>query len=587
MIISFIKKHAALFVLASIVLCAISAPYLVTENPDSAVFRSGTLGLILLFACYFPAHQALTQADGKTLISACVFGFLFAIALSLGSELYVYGQLLPGFGSLIRRAAVPCMGTPLLGLLAARIMLLSFANHHFRIPLPVFALILFICWLPLLFTYFPAALNYDFPGQVGQYLESQYSDSQPMLHTAFAAAMFSLGKALFADLSAGLLLMTLVQMILFALALAYACSFIQRRGAPGWMVILITGYFALHPLFSVMSISTTKDTLFAGAILVLTLQTYELLEEGLAFFHQKRRLALYILMAVGIALLRSNGLIALILTFPALVIACKGLRKQVTLLCIGCIIAIFASSAAINLAFKPADMSIHQSLSLPAQQLVRAYRCGNLSEDEKAEIKSWYLSDYGLILHPHLADGAKGYLNDDRLHEDMKGFVTLWFNTMLKCPREYVEAFLMLNIGSWYPDDISHANIYRDASYVDLGYLQTIEYDMTSHGIHTKTYLPQLKAVYESICRANSYLEYPIVSQLFNTAIPLWAILFAAFAMIAKKRIRFLPVFLCPIGLWVSYLFFGPCTLARYILPLFACAPPLLVTIFPRKEHHL
>ena len=31
------------------------------------------------------------------------------------------------------------------------------------------------------------------------------------------------------------------------------------------MLALMTLYFALHPMFSIMSISTTKDTLFASA----------------------------------------------------------------------------------------------------------------------------------------------------------------------------------------------------------------------------------------------------------------------------------------------------------------------------------
>ena len=37
-----------------------------------------------------------------------------------------------------------------------------------------------------------------------------------------------------------------------------------------------------------------------------------------------------------------------------------------------------------------------------------------------------------------------------------------------------------------------------------------------------------------------------------------------------------LAALLCPIGLWGTYLFFGPCTLPRYILPLFCLAPVLL-----------
>lgn len=584
MIIRFIQKQAALFTLAAVLLCTIAAPFLITENPDSAVFRSGTFGLLLLCACFYPAYQALLRINMRMLISSVCFAFLFALALSLGAELFVYDGLLPGIGSLLRRIAVPCMATPLFSLLFAYLMQLSPRSSHHRIPLWAFALLFFVCWLPLLFTYFPAALNYDFPGQVGQYLDKHYSDSQPMLHTAFAVVIFHIGEYLFSSLDSGLLMMSLIQMVLFALSLAYACDFSQRHGAPVWFLLMMTAYFALHPLFSLMSISTTKDTLFASAILILSLQTYEIIEDGTSFFEHRLRVFLYVLMAILIALLRSNGLVSLLLTFPALLAVSRGLRKKVVFLYALCAISSVAVSMTIDFVFSPEDMSIHQSLSLPSQQLVRAYNLGDLSDEEKSEIASWYLSEQGLVLHPHLADGAKGYLNDDKLHADMGGYISLWLRTLVKCPREFIEAFLMLNVGSWYPDDISHANIYRDASYVDKGYLQTIEYDMTQYGLHTKTFLPGVQKFYESVCRSNVYLKYPLLSHLFNTALPLWVLLFCAAMFIAHKRSRYLPAFLCPVVLWGTYLVFGPCTLARYMLPLFVCAPPMLSAAFFHKE---
>ena len=584
MIIKLIRKYALILSLAAALLFTVSAPYLITENPDSAIFRSGTLGLLLILAATFSSYQSLERADMRTLVCGLGFGLLLAVALSLGSELYIYNGLLPGMGSLLRRLAVPCMAAPLLGLLFARLMLIAPQRGQMNIPLWAFALVMFICWLPLLFTYFPAALNYDFPGQVGQYVNGPYSDSQPMLHTAFAAACFALGETLFSSRTVGLLLLTLIQMILFALSLAYACTFAQRRGTPCWALGVMTAYFALHPLFSIMAISTTKDTLFASAILILSLQSYEIVEEGAAFFSSKLRTVLYIAMAVCIVLLRSNGVVSLMLTLPALFIVCRSLRRKIALLSALCAAAIVLSSAAIDIVFKPEDMSIHQSLSLPAQQLVRAYNKGALSDEERAEIRSWYTSDFGVVLHPYLADGAKGYLDDPQLEANMSGYISLWAKTLAKCPREYVEAFLMLNIGSWYPDDISHANIYRDASYVNKGYLQTIEYDMADYGIHTRTFLPRVQAFYESICRANSYLKYPVISHLFNTALPFWALLFCAAFLMASGRSRYLPSLLCAIGLWGTYLFFGPCTLARYVLPLFVCVPPMLCSVFFAKD---
>ena len=44
----FIRKHAAALAVLFALLCAAAAPYMIPENPDSAVFRSGTLGRMTL-----------------------------------------------------------------------------------------------------------------------------------------------------------------------------------------------------------------------------------------------------------------------------------------------------------------------------------------------------------------------------------------------------------------------------------------------------------------------------------------------------------------------------------------------------------
>ena len=62
---SVIRKHAALWALLSCLALAIAAPYLIPANPDSAVFRSGPLGLILEFACFY-SHLSGSFARRQT-----------------------------------------------------------------------------------------------------------------------------------------------------------------------------------------------------------------------------------------------------------------------------------------------------------------------------------------------------------------------------------------------------------------------------------------------------------------------------------------------------------------------------------------
>lgn len=578
------KRHASLCALLCVLLGAFAAPYLIPENPDSAVFRSGVLGLLLMAGCFFPARDAFARAGRRALLAGGAFGLLFALALSLGSELFVYDGLLPGTGSLVRRLAVPVLAAPLFGTLCTRLLLAPPLRgvSPARIPHGAYTAVLLVCWLPLLLAYFPGMLNYDFLSEYNQHLVTGYSSVHPLLHSALVTAVVTLGEVLHSR-TFGVLLLSLLQMALFASALAHACVFAQRKGAPRPALALLTALFAFHPVFSVMALSMTKDTLFAAGVLVLSLDAWDALSAPAAFFADKRRLLRFVLCAVCTALMRNNGVFVLALLLPGLLAALPGYRRRMARLAAVCVGASALVLLALNLALSPSPMPSFQLYSLPAQQLVRAYNSGKLSEADRAEIASWYTSDAGLAVHPHLGDSAKGYLDKPRIAAEGSDFLALWARVGKTCSHEYLEALLMLNVGSWYPDDLSHATIYPDVSYNDKGYLQTQEYDMTEQGIDTFCFLPGVRRWVERVCRRNEYQRYPIIAQLFCTATPFWLMLFVCALLVARRQTRLLPATLGVLGLWLSYLF-GPCTLPRYALPLFALSPVLLLAalLLPR-----
>ena len=574
------KKYLPMLSLISVLLAAAAAPYMIPTSPDSLIFRSGIAVILLLFGCYSPVHEAYTRAPARTLVSGFVWGLLFALALSVGSELAYYDHLLTGMGSTIRRISVPLMITPLLGGMCARAMMarLTPRREPLRIPLLVYAAVFFVCWLPLLLAYYPGMLNYDFKGVFSQYTDGLYSSIHPVLHSVLTSAVIGLGELLHSR-TFGVLLLSLLQMILFALSLAYACVFAQRRGVPRPVMLGITALFALHPVFSVMSLSMTKDTLFAAAVLVLSLLTWELIEAPDDFFSSRKKLLFYAFVTVNAGLMRNNGVFVLLLLFPATIAVMRGRRARTAILCAASAGLTLLVLGVLNLVYQPEKLPSFQLYSVPAQQLVRAYNTGRLSEEDAAELRSWYVDEAGLSVHPHLSDGAKGYLDKPRIQQEGGEFLDLWARLAPEFAWEYTEAFLMLNIGSWYPDDLSHSTIYPDASWNDKGYLQTQEYDMREQGLETTCFLPGVRDFYERICRRNRYQKYPIISLLFCTATPFWVILFACALLVSRRRSRCLPAALGVLGLWGSYLF-GPCTLPRYILPLFCLAPVLLAVAY-------
>lgn len=578
-IVGLIQKYALLLALFSVLACAIAAPYLIPANPDSAVFRSGSMGLILLLACIAPVCSTLKQASAAELLCGTLFGFLFGAALSLGSELSVYGGLLPGMGSMIRRIAVPVLVTPLFGSLAACGMHALQQNDSpkktFRLPFWAYMAILLICWLPLLIAYYPGMLNYDFYTEYSQFLSGQWDNRHPLLYIVLCYGIFAAGDVL-GQPELAVLTVTLLRMAALAASLAYACVFAQRRNAPRWALLGMTACYALLPIFSVMSVSAAKDTPFAAALLTLSLLSWEALENPGAFFASRRKKAAFALCVLFTWHMRKNGIAALVL-LPLLIAGAKGFRLKMTKLCAVSTALAALLSLGMNAALHPVEQPSFQTYSVPAQQLARAYNLGVMSEAEREELRGWYIdSDWGLQHLPHLADAAKGSLDPDKLAQNGSAFMDLWARVGRKNMRVYTEAFLLLNIGSWYPDDQTHASIYRPYG-LDKGYLQTDEYDLSAHGIGKHNLLPAVRNLYERICRRNVYQKYPVIAQLFCTATPLWGILFSIFALISQRRGRLALSASGVLALHVSYLL-GPCTLARYMLPLFCLAPVMIAS---------
>ncbi|MBQ2991925.1 MAG: hypothetical protein IJD60_11675 [Clostridia bacterium] len=573
-----IQKHPRLITALSIIMTAVAAPFLIPENPDSAVYRTGTLCVLLLFGCMQPVWYALTHADRRTLFAGICWGFLFSCALSIGSELFFYDGLLKDPSSLPRRFSVPFLMTPMLGILSTRLMIIrrGKTRQPTQIPYFVFFAAIMLMWLPVLLGHYPGMLNYDFVGEYSQHLQKSYSNIHPLLHSAVMNGIISIGERM-GDPTLGVLLMSLFQMVAFAAALSYGCTFAQRHGAPLWSLVLMTLFFGLHPIFAALSVSMTKDTLFSAAVVALSLQVFEIIEDPSAYLARKRNWALFIFLMINTALMRNNGIFALALMLPALLLTAKGYRKQVILLCGSGALASVLVFSGLSAVYQPETMPSFQLYSLPAQQLVRAYNLGDMTDEERAELEGWYTSENGLILYPHLADGAKGYLDRPRLQIEGEKFLDLWNRVGERNAHEYAEALLMLNIGSWYPDDLTHSIIYPDHRWRNMGYLQTDDQDMSEYGIISRNILPSVERFYQKICHNNEYQKYPLITLLFCTATPFWVILFSCALLCARRQSRLLPGTLGALGLWLSYLF-GPCTLPRYTLPLFCLAPVLLIT---------
>lgn len=579
-----LRRHGALCAALALLLMAVAAPYLIPENPDSAIFRSGSLGLILLCACFPAVRRAFARHDTRSLCYGGAFALIFALCLSLGSELRVYDGLLPGMGSLVRRLAVPVMATPLLGALASYAFALTpRAPAKARCPIPALAFfaLFALCYGAVLLALWPGVISFDFPHEIAQYTSGEFYAAHPVFHTLLLGGLYQLGEALFGSMNAGAALYSAVQLLLLAAMYAWACAFVQERVRSRAVVLALAACFALLPFHGALAVSTAKDPLFSGLCVVLCLLLWALAENPAAFLRRRARVIGFAGCCLIIALLRHNGVFAFLPACIALVIAAKGCKKRALCLAACTLILSMLVPKGLERAVHAQSAPSSEMMSVPCQQLMRTAEYAGVTDEEYAELNGWF-SGVTYRYRPHCADPAKGgNFAFDRYQADPGAFWSMYLRYGMKYPRAYIEAFLENCVGLWYPDDISHAHSLggEEGEYV---YLTTV-YTYEGYDIDATSKLPALRRLIYAFMHASRQQDYPVLAQLFCPATYSFVLLLCTLMLCCQRRGR---LALCTLPLWGIFLslLFSAGIFVRYAYPIMAGAPTLLAMTINSKE---
>ena len=597
---SLLQKHSVLAAIAAALLAAFAAPYLIPADPDSAVFRSGMLSALLLLAAAFPVRTALERHSMRSLLYGCSFALVFAFFLGIGSELSHYEQLLPGMGSLIRRFAVPVMAVPLLGALCsfafeartddlspARTPAMEAAPPR-SIPFAAFLLLFAVCYGAALLAFFPGILNYDFEFEISQYIRGSYEAQHPVFHSLLTGFLYSLGRTLFGSSTAGAAAYSVFQILALSAMYACACRFLQRR-VPLPVTLAVTACFALLPFHGILSISTVKDSLFAGLCVLLCIQLWALAEDAEAFLSSKRRACAFLLTCLLMALLRHNGLFAYVPACLALLAAGRARRKQALLLCAATLVACLGIPRGLETLVQASPGPATELLSVPCQQLARTAERADISEEEYLEINDWF--SYATYRYrPHDADPCKSAnFNYERYVREPEAFWALYRQYAVRYPRIYIEAFLENCAGLWNPDDTSHAHSLSSEQW-DYVYLKSENIipdilTQTWGGIEATSCFPAYRDLLFSVAHHARHEKIPFLSLLFRPSFYVYLLLLSTLRLFhqgqKRRAISLLPIW----GIFLSLLF-SACILIRYAYPIMSAVPVMFALAFFAKPAH-
>lgn len=590
---SFLQKHSALFALLAALAAAFAAPYLIPADPDSAVFRSGTLSALLLLATVFPVRAALERHSMRSLLYGCGFALILAFFLGIGSELAHYEQLLPGMGSLIRRFAVPVMAVPLLGALCSfafearsgEIRRIQASTSCRTIPFAAFFLLFAVCYGAALLAFFPGILNYDFEFEISQYIRGSYEAQHPVFHSLLTGSLYSLGIALFGSSTAGAAAYSVFQILALSAMYACACRFLQRR-VPLPVTLAVTACFALLPFHGILAISTVKDSLFTGLCVLLCIQLWALAEDAEAFLSCKWRACAFLLTCLLMALLRHNGVFAYVPACISLLLVGRARRKRALLLCTATLVACLGIPRGLEALVQASPGPATELLSVPCQQLARTAERADISEEEYLTINDWF--SYATYRYrPHDADPCKSAnFNYERYVREPEAFWALYREYAARYPRIYIEAFLENCAGLWNPDDTSHAHSLSSEQW-DFVYLKSENIipdilTQTWGEIEATSYFPAYRNVLFSVAHHARHEQLPFLSLLFRPSFYVYLLLLSTLRLLHQgqkhRAISLLPVW----GIFLSLLF-SACIIIRYAYPIMSAVPVMLALAFFSK----
>ncbi|MCR4792146.1 MAG: hypothetical protein K5871_05310 [Lachnospiraceae bacterium] len=426
-------------------------------------------------------------------------------------------------------------------------------------------LVMASCVLALL-AYFPGILAYDSLTATLQACDVfPVSSGRSVIHTLLWN-LFLAFEWMGLPHPVGLVLYVVLQILCVSALCGYVVLTELEEGCNIFFCILTMLYYALYPAFSVMSTEMTSEFLFSCVLILIFIR---LSGAGKC---EKDRPVLFGILYVLACLLNTDFLIAAVILFFILLINVKkeGFKKLVLASLSGLVISILVLCV-IYPACGVKSRDEKDRLSVPVQQVASVYlvRYQELTIAEKFLIESYMQAGY---YNPRHAEPVLNSFDNELYVSDRSAFWDLYLHLFNKYPEDFLNAFLTLNVQSWYPG-ADMTDPYSQAFYVD-----TMNDSCEYYPISRIPAVPGLTIIYEFIF--GSIESYgPVKGMIFSLSIPFIALMLGIYIAVRTHRRGYAAAVIMALALWLTLLF-GPLTAFVTLYPFFMLIPLFFMPVF-------
>jgi len=447
-------------------------------------------------------------------------------------------------------------------------------------------IMVFACWIPVFLAYYPAIMAYDFHRQSIEAAKGfvWFNSYQPLAHTWLIWVAFQIGKV-FGSYETGMAFYSIFQMLVFAAACGYSCVTIYRLVKKKWPVVIMVLFYGLFPFISILSVGVTKDVLFSALFLVFISMFVErtfLCDER----KQKIMDVLWVLEGIVMMLFRNNAIYAVaVFMFVYLILGAKKQRIRILVVCLLLVIGGKGALEGMQIVIGTQGRGSKVEMwSVPIQTFSRVgyYHGDELDSETFAILNKYIPQEYWQRYNPALSDSVKGYVGafvyNNTWAPDIPQMLMDWVKIGLKYPNEYLDAFLILNSGYWFWDDVTWAEVFGSGLEGRMGALSTYTSSTSEEipeGIAHVSKLPGLEGMLEEVVSANCFYDWTVISNFFKPCLYCWTLLLTVIASFYMKHKKKILVTMLPL-VYLMTMFLGPVVQVRYVLPIIVIIPLML-----------
>lgn len=551
-----------------------------------------TMDSIILLLLIIEFYIINRQYKLKTIIITLIISTILASILVLGTQLENLNIIFWNLNSLINIFNINFLMYILLSKLYSFFPLSKDKNFKILVKRKKFIITYLIIFLGLFITFlalYPGVYGYD-----AGYELLQLSDNNITITTHFSVLysyilyyLVYTGKYIFGNFEVSLAIYSIFQLSFIAYVTSKITLYIYKKTDNKWLYYFSLLFFSFFPYHTILSISTCQDVFFSGFMLLIVLKLFELTDNNSDFFNNKMNILSFIINILLMCLFKNNGIYIILFTITiSIIMINKDKLKLLIVMVIPIIVYFIIVGPIFSLMKIEKAESLREILSVPSQQLARTYNYSNLKQDYLKFYENSFnniddLSSYKFL--PCLADNSKSNLNLNFINKNKKNFYMNYIIIGIDNPKSYIEAFLLNNLGIWYPlKKYYDSRMYHP--YIEYNMLDAKFWNKNYIVINRKSYFPFYEKILNNLVNKNGLFKIPFVSVIFSMGFYFCTLIITiGYILINKNIMKYLIPISIIVGLIITILL-APGALFRYgysMILLF----PLLLGIFAEKKH--